>query len=196
MKPTFILLSKIGLGGAGGFGPLIVCAIVGFFLWVGDDLDYGGCLIILLLPFLPFYWLIKQIIKGYEKGWLTEYKTPHSKSIKVLVAITAIGLWILCFCLMNYYDDSFWNCILCMFLLPILFTYLYLLWARFFFAWLSRLRPNVALIITIASILLIIAFWVFVLKTYSHLTSPDYLEQYWAKKYRLDYLNSNQQLNP
>lgn len=190
MTPSFIFLSKVGLGGAGGFGPLIVIAIVGFLLWVKDDFDYGGCLLILLLPVLPLYWLIKQIIKGYEKGWLSEYKTPLSKSIKVLVALTAVGLWILCFCLMSIYNDSFWNCILCMFFIPILFAYLYLLWARFFFAWLSQLRPNAALIISIASILLIIAFWVFAVKTYSHFTSLDYLEQYWAKKYYIEYINT------
>ena len=34
MKPTFILLSKVGLGGAGGLIGLIIIVIVCFYLWI------------------------------------------------------------------------------------------------------------------------------------------------------------------
>ena len=54
MKTSLIILSKVG-GGAGGFGALIIVAIVFFYLWVNDDNGDLGCLSILFLPLLLPY---------------------------------------------------------------------------------------------------------------------------------------------
>ena len=72
-----------------------------------------------------------------------------------------------------------------MYIIPILFALMYILWKKLFFVWLGRLHPKLAIIIAIVSILLIIAFWIVAIKAYNHYTSTEYLHQYWSRKYGL-----------
>lgn len=67
MKTSLIILSKVG-GGAGGFGALIIVAIVFFYLWVNDDNGDLGCLSILFLPLLlPYIYgkLVYKVMRNY-----------------------------------------------------------------------------------------------------------------------------------
>ena len=190
MKPTFILLSKVGLGGAGGLIGLIIIVIVCFYLWVKDENGDIGCLSLLFFPLLLPYLMVKVIYRGFEKVSSFDpegkkFDLPPSQLLKILVALSAIGFWILLFALITIYDDSFWSIITCMYIIPILFAFMYILWKKLFFVWLGRLHPKLAIIIAIVSILLIIAFWIVAIKAYNHYTSTEYLHQYWSRKYGL-----------
>ena len=192
MKPTFILLSKVGLGGAGGLIGLIIIVIVCFYLWIKDENGDIGCLSLLFSPLLLPYLMVKVIYRGFEKVSSFEpegkkFDLPPSQLLKILVALSAIGFWILLFALITIYDDSFWSIITCMYIIPILFAFMYILWKKLFFVWLGRLHPKLAIIIAIVSILLIIAFWIVAIKAYNHYTSTEYLHQYWSRKYGLTY---------
>ena len=189
MKTSLIILSKVG-GGAGGFGALIIVAIVFFYLWVKDDNGDLGCLSILFLPLLLPYIYGKLVYKGYEKLSSFEpegksFDSPPSLLLKVLVALSTICLWILLLSLIITFDDSIWSYFIWILFLPVLFFYLYLLWKKLFFVWLGRFRPKVAIIICIVSILLVIAFTIAAIKLHNYYTSLDFLKQYWAKKYGL-----------
>ena len=190
MKPTFILLSKVGLGGAGGLIGLIIIVIVCFYLWIKDENGDIGCLSLLFFPLLLPYLMVKIIYRGFEKVSSFDpegkkFDLPPSQLLKILVALSAIGFWILLFALITIYDDSFWSIITCMYIIPILFAFMYILWKKLFFVWLGRLHPKLAIIIAIVSILLIIAFWIVAIKAYNHYTSTEYLHQYWSRKYGL-----------
>ena len=190
MKPTFILLSKVGLGGAGGLIGLIIIVIVCFYLWIKDENGDIGCLSLLFFPLLLPYLMVKIIYRGFEKVSSFDpegkkFDLPPSQLLKILVALSAIGFWILLFALITIYDDSFWSIITCMYFIPILFAFMYILWKKLFFVWLGRLHPKLAIIIAIVSILLIIAFWIVAIKAYNHYTSTEYLHQYWSRKYGL-----------
>ena len=190
MKPTFILLSKVGLGGAGGLIGLIIIVIVCFYLWIKDENGDIGCLSLLFFPLLLPYLMVKVIYRGFEKVSSFDpegkkFDLPPSQLLKILVALSAIGFWILLFALITIYDDSFWSIITCMYIIPILFALMYILWKKLFFVWLGRLHPKLAIIIAIVSILLIIAFWIVAIKAYNHYTSTEYLHQYWSRKYGL-----------
>ena len=190
MKPTFILLSKVGLGGAGGLIGLIIIVIVCFYLWIKDENGDIGCLSLLFFPLLLPYLMVKIIYRGFEKVSSFDpegkkFDLPPSQLLKILVALSAIGFWILLFALITIYDDSFWSIITCMYIIPILFALMYILWKKLFFVWLGRLHPKLAIIIAIVSILLIIAFWIVAIKAYNHYTSTEYLHQYWSRKYGL-----------
>jgi hypothetical protein len=190
MKPTFILLSKVGLGGAGGLIGLIIIVIVCFYLWIKDENGDIGCLSLLFFPLLLPYLMVKVIYRGFEKVSSFDpegkkFDLPPSQLLKILVALSAIGFWILLFALITIYDDSFWSIITCMYIIPILFAFMYILWKKLFFAWLGLLHPKLAIIIAIVSILLIIAFWIVAIKAYNHYTSTEYLHQYWSRKYGL-----------
>lgn len=192
MKPTFILLSKVGLGGAGGLIGLIIIVIVCFYLWIKDENGDIGCLSLLFFPLLLPYLMVKAIYRGFEKVSSFDpegkkFDLPPSQLLKILVALSAIGFWILLFALITIYDDSFWSIITCMYIIPILFAFMYILWKKLFFVWLGRLHPKLAIIIAIGSILLIIAFWIVAIKAYNHYTSTEYLHQYWSRKYGLTY---------
>ena len=192
MKPTFILLSKVGLGGAGGLIGLIIIVIVCFYLWIKDENGDIGCLSLLFFPLLLPYLMVKVIYRGFEKVSSFDpegkkFDLPPSQLLKILVALSAIGFWILLFALITIYDDSFWSIITCMYIIPILFAFMYILWKKLFFVWLGRLHPKLAIIIAIGSILLIIAFWIVAIKAYNHYTSTEYLHQYWSRKYGLTY---------
>ncbi len=192
MKPTFILLSKVGLGGAGGLIGLIIIVIVCFYLWIKDENGDIGCLSLLFFPLLLPYLMVKVIYRGFEKVSSFDpegkkFDLPPSQLLKILVALSAIGFWILLFALITIYDDSFWSIITCMYIIPILFAFMYILWKKLFFVWLGRLHPKLAIIIAIVSILLIIAFWIVAIKAYNHYTSTEYLHQYWSRKYGLTY---------
>ena len=192
MKPTFILLSKVGLGGAGGLIGLIIIVIVCFYLWIKDENGDIGCLSLLFFPLLLPYLMVKIIYRGFEKVSSFDpegkkFDLPPSQLLKILVALSAIGFWILLFALITIYDDSFWSIITCMYFIPILFAFMYILWKKLFFVWLGRLHPKLAIIIAIVSILLIIAFWIVAIKAYNHYTSTEYLHQYWSRKYGLTY---------
>ena len=190
MKPTFILLSKVGLGGAGGLIGLIIIVIVCFYLWIKDENGDIGCLSLLFFPLLLPYLMVRVIYRGFEKVSSFDpegkkFDLPPSQLLKILVALSAIGFWILLFALITIYDDSFWSIITCMYIIPILFAFMYILWKKLFFVWLGRLHPKLAIIIAIVSILLIIAFWIVAIKAYNHYTSIEYLHQYWSRKYGL-----------
>ena len=190
MKPTFILLSKVGLGGAGGLIGLIIIVIVCFYLWIKDENGDIGCLSLLFFPLLLPYLMVRVIYRGFEKVSSFDpegkkFDLPPSQLLKILVALSAIGFWILLFALITIYDDSFWSIITCMYIIPILFAFMYILWKKLFFVWLGRLHPKLAIIIAIVSILLIIAFWIVAIKAYNHYTSTEYLHQYWSRKYGL-----------
>lgn len=190
MKPTFILLSKVGLGGAGGLIGLIIIVIVCFYLWIKDENGDIGCLSLLFFPLLLPYLMVRVIYRGFEKvssfdSEGKKFDLPPSQLLKILVALSAIGFWILLFALITIYDDSFWSIITCMYIIPILFAFMYILWKKLFFVWLGRLHPKLAIIIAIVSILLIIAFWIVAIKAYNHYTSTEYLHQCWSRKYGL-----------
>lgn len=190
MKPTFILLSKVGLGGDGGLIGLIIIVIVCFYLWIKDENGDIGCLSLLFFPLLLPYLMVKIIYRGFEKVSSFDpegkkFDLPPSQLLKILVALSAIGFWILLFALITIYDDSFWSIITCMYIIPILFAFMYILWKKLFFVWLGRLHPKLAIIIAIVSILLIIAFWIVAIRAYNHYTSTEYLHQYWSRKYGL-----------
>lgn len=186
MTPSVIILSKVGLGGGGSFGAFIFALLVFYFLYRKESDGESGCLTILLLPLLPFYLLFK----GFEKLCLFEpkgnkFNLSPSVLLKVLVALTAIGLWIMGIDLEMMYSDSLWYNLLFILFLPALFICLYILWVKLFFVWLGRFRPKVATIICIVCILLVIAFIIAAIKLHSYYTSLDFVEQYWAKKYGL-----------
>lgn len=186
MKPSVIILSKVGLGGGGSFGAFLFALLVFYFIYRIESHGESGCLTILLLPLLPFYFLFK----GFEKLCLYEPKddrfdlTP-SGLLKVIVALSTIGLWIMMMSLIETYTDSLGYDIFCVVILPILLCFLYVLWLKLFFVWLGYFRPKVAIIICIVSILLVIALTIAAIKLHNHYTSLEFIEQYWAKKYGL-----------
>ena len=171
---------------------MIIIVIVCFYLWIKDENGDIGCLSLLFFPLLLPYLMVKVIYRGFEKVSSYDpegkkFDLPPSQLLKILVALSAIGFWILLFALITIYDDSFWSIITCMYFIPILFAFMYILWKKLFFVWLGRLHPKLAIIIAIVSILLIIAFWIVAIKAYNHYTSTEYLHQYWNRKYGLTY---------
>lgn len=169
---------------------MIIIVIVCFYLWIKDENGDIGCLSLLFFPLLLPYLMAKVIYRGFEKVSSFDpegkkFDLPPSQLLKILVALSAIGFWILLFALITIYDDSFWSIITCMYIIPILFAFMYILWKKLFFVWLGRLHPKLAIIIAIVSILLIIAFWIVAIKAYNHYTSTEYLHQYWSRKYGL-----------
>lgn len=171
---------------------MIIIVIVCFYLWIKDENGDIGCLSLLFFPLLLPYLMVKVIYRGFEKVSSFDpegkkFDLPPSQLLKILVALSAIGFWILLFALITIYDDSFWSIITCMYIIPILFAFMYILWKKLFFVWLGRLHPKLAIIIAIGSILLIIAFWIVAIKAYNHYTSTEYLHQYWSRKYGLTY---------
>lgn len=186
MTPSVIILSKVGLGGGGSFGAFLFALLVFYFIYRIESDGESGCLTILLLPLLPFYFLFK----GFEKLCLFEPKGDKfdlspSVPLKVIVALSTIGLWIMSMSLIETYTDSLGYDIFCVVILPILLCFLYVLWVKLFFVWLGRFRPKVAIIICIVCVLLVIAHTIAAIKLHSHYTSLDFVKQYWAKKYGL-----------
>ncbi|GEM_PF-3586475 len=186
MKPSVIILSKVGLGGGGSFGAFFFALLVFYFLYRKESDGESGCLTILLLPLLPFHLLFK----GFEKLFLFEpegntFNLPPSGLLKVIVALSTIGLWIMMMSLIETYTDSLGYDIFCVVILPILLCFLYVLWVKLFFVWLGNFRPKVAIIICIVSILLVIALTIAAIKLHSYYTSLDYFKQYLDKKYGL-----------
>ncbi len=191
MTPSLILLFKGGLGvGGGGFVALIVAVAVIYYIYRKDEYGDSGCLSILLLPLLPFVGLFLLFGKMNEAGVEAEMKYSGKKQfdrspcllLKVLVALSGIGLWIYGLLLMFTYDIS-WVLTGLWIFMPIPFAFLYYLWLKVFFVWLGEQKESVALIITILSIILIIVLWIVAIKAYNHYTSIEYLKQYWERKY-------------
>lgn len=190
MKTSFILLFKGALGGgAAGFGALLFFAA---FYLIYRRCEHGdfGCFGYLLLPLLPIVGIFSALDKVDTKAVELDMKTigkeqfdlPPSLLLKVLVALSGIGLWIMGFILMGTYDVSKWWVAFWSFM-PLAYINLYLLWLKVFFVWLGKLRKPVAVIITIFSVILIIVFWIFAIKACNYYTSIEYLRQYWERKY-------------
>lgn len=191
MKTSFILLFKGALGGgAAGFGALIVAAAVFYYIYRKEQYGDSGCLSILLLPLMPIVGLFSLFGKMNEAGAEADlkysvkkqYDQPPCLLLKVLVALSGIGLWIYGLLFMGTYDVS-WVLFGLWILMPIPFFFLYILWLKVYFVWLGEQKKPVALIITIVSIILIIIFWIVAIKVYNHYTSIEYLRQYWERKY-------------
>lgn len=190
MKTSFILLFKGALGGGtAGFGALLFFAA---FYLIYRRCEHGdfGCFGYLLLPLLPIVGIFSALDKVDTKAVELDMKTigkeqfdlPPSLLLKVLVALSGIGLWIMGFILMGTYDVSKWWVAFWSFM-PLAYINLYLLWLKVFFVWLGKLRKPVAIIITIFSVILIIVFWIFAIKACNYYTSIEYLRQYWERKY-------------
>ena len=190
MKTSFILLFKGALGGgAEGFGAILF--FVAFYL-IYRRFEHGdyGCFSYLLLPLLPIVGVVSVLDKVDKKAVEADMTTigekqfdlPPSLLLKVLVALSGRGLWILGLLLMATYDVSGWLTAF-WFLMALAFINLYLLWLKVFFVWLGKLKKSVALTITIASVILIIVLCIAAIKAYNHYTSIEYLRQYWKRKY-------------
>lgn len=190
MKTSFILLFKGALGGGGGFGALIVAAAVIYYIYRKEQYGDSGCMSILLLPLMPLVGLFSLFGKMDEAGVEADMKYSGKKQfdqplcllLKVLVALSGIGLWIYGMLLMGTYDVS-WVLFGLWILIPIPFAFLYYLWLKIFFVWLGEHKKSVALTITILSIILIIVFWIVAIKAYNHYTSIEYLSEYWKRHY-------------
>ncbi|MBO4740631.1 MAG: hypothetical protein J5605_03185 [Bacteroidales bacterium] len=112
-----------------------------------------------------------------------KFNLPPSRTLKVMVALSCIGIWVLGIFLMYYFDASTLVMVLWCYVLPFVFLYLYILWIKTFFVLLWRLRPQVAKAIVWLFLVLIVVFWVFAIKQYINLTSTEYLMPYWENKY-------------
>ena len=189
MKTSFVLLFKGALGG-GGFGAMIVSAAVIYYIYRKEKYCDSGCLSVLLLPLMPLFGLFSLFGKMDEAGLKADMKYSGKKQfdqppcllLKVLVALSGIGLWIYGMLLMGTYEVS-WVLFGLWILMPFPFAFLYILWLQVFFVWLGEKKKSVAHIITILSIILIIVFWIVSIRVYNHYTSIEYLRQYWERKY-------------
>ena len=187
---TFILLFKGALGAGGGFGALILAIILIYWLYRKESGDDMGCAGILMLPLMPIIGLVALFgdldKKGIEKELDctgSQFDLPPSLLLKVLVALSAIAVWIMAMVLMADYDVSEWLIWLWAVMMPLMSINLYVLWLRVFFVRLGRMRPRTAVAVCFVSVLLIILFWIFAVKAFNHYTSLDYLSQYWQRKY-------------
>lgn len=184
MKLSLIFLSKVGLGG-GGLGALIVSIIVLYCIYRkenprdhnepnGFQQLFGG--------------LAFKLSESYDKKTLNthyckKFDLPPSMTLKLLVALTGVGLWFLGIFLMSDYDVSmFWVWLWGIFL-PFFYVYLFCIWKHFFFIWLGKMRTPVAVMAAIISIILTIVFWILAIKTFNYFTSIEYLSEYWKRKY-------------
>ena len=167
---------------------ILSAIILIYYLYRKEHYGDIGCLALFLLPFLPILELGNIIDKRWEK--LIEFNTlkdkfnlPPSRTLKVMVALSCIGIWVLGIFLMYYFDASTLVMVLWCYVLPFVFLYLYILWIKTFFVLLWRLRPQVAKAIVWLFLVLIVVFWVFAIKQYINLTSTEYLMPYWENKY-------------
>ena len=189
MKTSFILLFKGALGG-GGFSALIVAAAIIYYIYRKEKYGDSGCLSILLLPLMPIVGLFSLFGKMDEAGVKADLKYSGKKQfdqppcllLKVLTALSGIGLWIYGLLLMGTYDVS-WVLMGLWILMPIPLAFLCIPWLKALFVWLDEQKMSVALIIAIVLVILIVVFWVVAIKAYNHYTSVEYLRQYWERKY-------------
>lgn len=191
MTPSFILLSKVSIGG--GFGALIVAIILIYWIYRKDNGEDLGCSSLLLLPLLPIIGLISLFGKldktGIEKEMNTTglpYDGPFRIILCVLVVLSLIAVWILVTSLMVYYFVSDWWIWLWGIMMPLASINLYMLWQNVFFARLGRLHDRTAMIVCIVAVVLIVAFWVVAIPAYSQYTSVEFLSLYWRRKYSLE----------
>ena len=167
---------------------ILTAIILIYYLYRKEHYGDIGCLALLLLPFLPILYLGNVIDKRWEKlielNFLSkQYNLPPSRTLKVMAALSCIGLWIMGIILLANFDDSGWWVAVWGIAMPFVYLYFFILWKKLFFVWLLKLRPQVAKAIVWLSIVLIIVFWVFAVRQYIHVTSSDYLIQYWENKY-------------
>ena len=144
----------------------------------------------MVLPLFPIVGVVSVLNKVDKKAVEADVNTigkkqfdlPPSLLLKVLVALSGMGVWILGILLMATYDVSGWWYVFWIFM-ALAFINLYILWLKVFFVWLGKLRKPLAIIITIVSVILIIVFWIFAIKAFNYYTSIEYLRQYWERKY-------------
>lgn len=177
------------MGGA-GFGALLLAILVIWYCHKSDSGGDIGCLNLLALPLLPLGLLFggadKLNTKAIEFGSRChgrQFDMPPSMLLKVLVAMSCIGVWVLGIAVLADYDDSgFWMWMVII-LFPLACINLYMLWLKTFFVWLGRLKKWTAFTIVVVSVILIIVFWIFAIKAYCYYTSLEYLSEYWKRKY-------------
>ena len=167
---------------------ILAAIILIYYLYRREHYGDIGCLALLLLPFLPILYLGNVIDKRWEK--LIEFNTlkdkfnlPPSHTLKVMVALSCNGIWVLGIMFMSYFDSSTLVMVVWCYVVPFIFLYLYILWIKTFFVLLWRLRPQVAKAIVWLSIILIIVFWIFAIRLYIDITSIEYPMQYWENEY-------------
>lgn len=185
-----VLLFKGALGfTGGGVGGLMLLIVVFYYIYRKEKYGDAGCLSVFLLPLLPIGWLISGFSKANEKA--IEYKfledrfeQPPSLLLKIMVALSLLGLWVMGIGLYVNFDVSTWWYIVLVFF-PLLCINLYMFWLKVFFVELAKLRKPIAIAICVVLIILIVVFWIVAIKAYQHYTSIDYLRQYWARKYNV-----------
>jgi len=177
--------------GVGGF--FIIVIVLLYFYYRKRTHDDIGCLILFLLPFWALIGAFGFAEKLFNKSWekLIEFNAlskqfdlPPSRTLKVMMVLTLIGLWIMGMILIAYYDSEGWLFALYGIGIPFVYAYLYILWKKLFFVWLTQLRPKVATVIVSITIVLIIIFWILAIRGFIHVTSIDYYMQYLENKYQ------------
>ena len=189
MTLSLIILFKGVLGGGGvGLGALLFAIILIYWLYRNEEYGDSGCVSILLLPILPFSLIISLFSKADEKCSNislidTQFDYPPSLLLKVFVAISCIGLWILGICFIAYFDESGWWSVIWGIFMPLISIILYLLWLKVFFVWLGKMKTSAAITVAIINIIILVVFWIIAIKAYNYYTSLEYLREYWIRKY-------------
>ena len=189
MTLSLIILFKGVLGGGGvGLDALLFAIILIYWLYRNEKYGDSGCVSILLLPILPFSLIISLFSKADEKCSNIslidkQFDYPPSLLLKVFVAISCIGLWILGICFIACFDESGWWSIIWGIFMPLISINLYLLWLKVFFVWLGRMKTSAAITVAIITIIILVVFWIVAIKAYNYYTSLEYLREYWIRKY-------------
>lgn len=182
------LLSRyVYLSPSASVAALIACVIVFYYIYRKNKHGDIGCLSIIYLPLLPFTLLFGGIGKLSDKA--LEYKSyddqfsdPPSLTLKIMIALSLVAVWILGFILLLDYDESnFWSWIWGIFM-PLVSFNLYLFWTKVLFVELSKVKHRTAVAICITFIVLIIIFWVFAIPAFKYYTSMEYMNHYWQVK--------------
>ena len=183
MMLSFVLLSKVGLGG-GGFVALIVAIIIIICVYREDHPRYSN------EPNgfqLLFGGLAFKLSQSYDSMTAKsknskEFDLPPSFTLKLLVGLSGVGLWFYGIFFMAEYDVSFIWIWLWGIFLPFFYVYLFYIWKHFYFVWLGRIRTSVAVTISIVSIIILIVIWIVLIKVFKYCTSMDYLMEYYYQK--------------
>ena len=190
MEMTLLFKGAYFLSPGGAVAALIACAILFYYCYRKDKWGDIGCLWIVYLPLLPFALLLGGMGKLSDKAF--EYKNaddqffdPPRLTLKVLVALSIVAVWILGFILLLDYDESnFWTWVWGIFM-PLVSLNLYLFGMKVLFVELAKVKHRTAVAICIAFIVLIVVFWVFAIPAFKYYTSMEYMNHYWQVKYHV-----------